>query len=276
MADRNLRVLDSLSPVGNALLLHSSRLTVIDAAPAAAVGTKAIKDGTTRVAALVRGAVGGGLEGLKPTAVFCVHLDATNEDQRVKQLSKCLQQARQRGTREIVVAGDFNTELLPGSCAAALVARPDDPAAVSTAAELGAQLAKKECASALRLEAGTSPTAEQLEAWEKLRLAAAGAARDARIEVHRVPTHGTRAAWDHGVSAGPCIDWRLDHVCVSLAALALLGCASAGFHLFFCPVLDVWPPARVLYPHYVTWFDPSPCVLLLFCSPMVMPGRECL
>ena len=41
MADRNLRVLDSLSPVGNALLLHSSRLTVIDAAPAAAVGSKA-------------------------------------------------------------------------------------------------------------------------------------------------------------------------------------------------------------------------------------------
>ena len=234
MADRNLRVLDSMSPVGNALLLHSSRLTVIDAARAATGGTKAIKNGTTRVAALVRGAAGGGLGGLGPTAVFSVHLDATNEDQRVKQLSKCLQQARQLGTREIVVAGDFNTELLPGSCAAALVVRPEAPGAVANTPEVEARLAMKECASALRLDAGTAPTAKQLEAWEKLRVAAVGAVLEARIEMHRAPTHGTRAAWDHGVDKGPCVDWRLDHVCGSgLWGGSCFSCCP-GFCSTFC------------------------------------------
>ena len=66
----------------------------------------------TRVCALVAGAEGSALSSLGPTAVFSVHLDATHEDQRVAQLAKCLQQARQLGTREVIVAGDMNTEIL--------------------------------------------------------------------------------------------------------------------------------------------------------------------
>ena len=52
----------------------------------------------------------GPLAPLGPTAFFSVHLDAKSEAQRVGQLEKCLEAARSFGTREVVIAGDLNTE----------------------------------------------------------------------------------------------------------------------------------------------------------------------
>ena len=201
IAERNLRVLNCLAPVGNALLLRQGRLEPLEVAARVAPGTKsAAKGATTRVGALVKGAQGSGLESLGPTALFSVHLDATHEDQRVATIAKCMTQARQLGTREVLVAGDMNTEILPGSCVAALLDLPG-----------AADEWVRECASALRL-GDELPNAEQLEAWQALRETAAVAARETRVALRRVETHGTRAAYDHGQSVGPCRSWRLDHI----------------------------------------------------------------
>ena len=51
--------------------------------------------------------------------VLCVH-DARL---RVKQLGKCLAAARRLGTRQVIVAGDLNTEVRRGGCVAELLAR---------------------------------------------------------------------------------------------------------------------------------------------------------
>ena len=115
-----------------------------------------------------------------------------------------MQQARQLGTRDAVVAGNMNTEILPGSCVAALVESDAGEAAGDEEAAL-----VRECASALRL-GDEQPGAEQMAAWRGLRATAAAAPRDSRVPLRRVPTHGTRAAYDHGQTEGPCVSWRFD------------------------------------------------------------------
>ena len=219
IAERNERVLNCLAPVGNALLLKRSRLEVLEVQPRVAPGARAATKGaTTRVGALVRGAEGGALRDvLEATAVFSVHLDATHEEQRVATIAKCLQQARQLGTREVLIAGDMNTEILPGSCVAAMLAgdelEPENQAAEPADHALMLEpLLLRECASALRLGDERSPSTEEIQAWKELRATAAAAPRQARIELRRVGTHGTRAAYDHGQNAGPCRSWRLDHI----------------------------------------------------------------
>jgi endonuclease/exonuclease/phosphatase family metal-dependent hydrolase len=236
IAERNERVLNCLAPVGNALLLKQQRLEVLEVQATVAPGARsATKGATTRVGALVRGAEGSALRDvLAPTMVFSVHLDATHEDQRVATLVKCLQQARQLGTREVLIAGDMNTEILRGSCVEALIAAAaDEPGAGEGAAEAAAAAAAeeeeeeeedeasltKECASALRLGEERLPSAEEMQSWKELRASAAAAPRDTRIELRRVPTHGTRAAYDHGQTVGPCRSWRLDHILYSARTL---------------------------------------------------------
>lgn len=125
----------------------------------------------------------------------------------------------QLGTREVVVAGDMNTEMLAGSCVAALLTPADDDSggggggsqqAVASPAQAHAQaqaqavgaeaaaaeveqLLVRECASALRLQEGHPPTAEEMRAWRVLHTSAAAAPQDTRIGLRRVfitpPTH---------------------------------------------------------------------------------------
>lgn len=162
----------------------------------------------------------------------------------MKQLSKCIDVAREAfGTRSVVIAGDLNTELLPGSCVAALLSDLGEP----TEVEL-----RRECASALRLvaesaddvatagsgDAGSAashddgssvgdggdvvaPTADQMHAWRQLHASASRVARESRVQLERVPTGATRAAYAHGASSGPCQSWRLDHILFSRRGLTL-------------------------------------------------------
>ena len=229
IAERNQRVLNCFAPVANVLLVKQGRLEMLD--------DEATKSATTRVGALVKGAEGSALSrNMQPTAVFSVHLDATHESQRVGTIVKCLQQARQLGTREVLVAGDMNTEILPGSCVAALITDAEqlvatDPSAADVEGQAEAEADKddgaaglalkpslldellvQECASALRLGQERSPNAEEIHAWKELYATAAAAPQETRIALRRVPTHGTRAAYDHGQHAGPCRSWRLDHI----------------------------------------------------------------
>lgn len=79
IASRNLRVLRHEAAIGNAVLVRSERLSILDAEG---------KDSNTKVQLLVCGREGGGLEALGPTSVACVHLDAKDEEQRVKSIAK--------------------------------------------------------------------------------------------------------------------------------------------------------------------------------------------
>ena len=239
MAARNARVLRSCTAIGNALLYRTDRLMDVDA-------KKPRADATTRVCMCLRGRPATALEPLGPLAVFSVHLDATKETTRVKQLSKCVEMAVDTfGTRAVLIAGDMNSELARGSCVAALVGGAHDgTVAAPTQAEL-----QRECASALRLstddgaaeddsdtrgddaeaaspaEGGGGgspmPTAEQMQAWQQLYDAAQRVPRAQRVRLERVPTGATRAAYAHGAMVGPCELWKLDHILYSPRALTL-------------------------------------------------------
>jgi len=182
IASRNLRVLRHEVAVGNAVLVRSDRLCVLDDGK---------RSSNTRVQVVVRGREGGAIAALGPTAVASVHLDATDEAKRVKAFARCVEQASAFGTRELIVCGDMNTECLPGSCVGAFAAAAAQPSPEDIA---------RECASALRLGGGEGgggeggggdggggeggggeggggeggggggmPTAAQLSAWEELR-----------------------------------------------------------------------------------------------------------
>ena len=131
-------MLGTFCAVGNALLWRPSRLEAATAAGG--------KDATTRVGLALRGRRDGPLAPLGPTAFFSVHLDAKSEAQRVGQLEKCLEAARSFGTREVVIAGDLNTEALRGSAVGTLLGvgepTPDDLA----------REARARCASGRRAE----------------------------------------------------------------------------------------------------------------------------
>ena len=149
MADRNERVLQAPFPVGNALLCNRARLELVDAAAHTDVDAglskskaKSLTDSTTRVAAVVRGRAGTALANLSPTLVVSVHLDATDEHKRCKQIQRCLEIAAIVKAKDLVVAGDMNTEFLPGSCVAAFVDGFDAP----TPAQL-----REECRKAHRI-----------------------------------------------------------------------------------------------------------------------------
>ena len=94
----------------------------------------------------ISGAAGSALEAtLGRVALFSLHLDATDEAQRVKALGRCLELSRGCGCRHAVLLGDFNTECLPGSCVGAFLADSVPPTAEDMAREM---------ASAMRLGGG--------------------------------------------------------------------------------------------------------------------------
>mmetsp|Transcript_87024 Transcript_87024/g.244022 ORF Transcript_87024/g.244022 Transcript_87024/m.244022 type:complete len:619 (+) Transcript_87024:57-1913(+) len=229
MAERNLRVLDNKVAIGCAVLYRKDRLE--------AVGDQHSSVPNRLVSVCLQGRRGTALAALEPTVFFSVHLDAQAEDQRVDQLSKCLSMVRQMGCREVVMAGDMNTEVFDGSCVSAFVRLAEgEPAADSLA---------KECASALRLGAAgdgeeneeeqegrsaeampkdtpaQGPTEGQLQEWRALWQRAAATAKAHRIALSRVSTGATRAAYDHGCSCGPCVTWRLDHIFYTSRTLEL-------------------------------------------------------
>jgi endonuclease/exonuclease/phosphatase family metal-dependent hydrolase len=260
IASRNLRVLSTEAAVGNALLWRADRLVEAPAPSAPLQGgktgkAKAAKPGSgreqsvQRVGCVLQGVAGGGLEELLPLAVFSVHLDATSEEKRLKQLSACVEIAREAGTRRVLIAGDMNTPMGRGSAVRALAGEEGQ----ATEEEIVA-----ECAAALRLDGegeeggqgeeegkqgqGQSggeasaladscggggavataiglPSPAQLESWRQLRSSASRVREETRIALTRVPTCGTRAAW--GISGDPCVAWALDHILFTPSALEL-------------------------------------------------------
>jgi len=214
IADRNLRVLSRRAAIGNALLFRSDRLELAPL-PVGVVH----RDGTTRIGRALRGRVDGPLELLGTLCVFSVHLDATSEDKRRMLLEGCLEHARACGTREVLIAGDMNTEALSGSCVGAFVVERR----AATREEL-----ERECNSAMRSSDEAEKVAESekcqagvYDEWEKMHKNVVGACTRLRIELSRAPTGPTRSAFAHGASAPPCQSWSLDHIFYTRRSLKL-------------------------------------------------------
>jgi len=224
----------------------------------------------TRVAICIRGRRGTLLEPLGRTVVMSLHLDARSEESRVEQLTKCLAMVREAGVREVILAGDFNTECKSGSCVGALLPSAVQPSSSDMA---------RECASAHRLNvdgdgdkaAGDAscstkerlPSEQQLDSWRALWNKSRDASGKHRIELSHVLTGPTRAAYDAGSDSGPCVSWRLDHILYHARTLALRGTwealeadpvsAASGIPNHSCPS-DHLPVAAV--------FEPSPTPVL--------------
>eukprot|EP00403_Amphidinium_massartii_P001689 CAMPEP_0178378412 /NCGR_PEP_ID=MMETSP0689_2-20121128/4415_1 /TAXON_ID=160604 /ORGANISM="Amphidinium massartii, Strain CS-259" /LENGTH=516 /DNA_ID=CAMNT_0019998485 /DNA_START=240 /DNA_END=1787 /DNA_ORIENTATION=- len=146
MAERKQAGLNAEVAIGTAVLYKRSRLQQAGSS---------FSSTNTRVGACVRGVEGSQLTHLGPTVFFSVHLDATTEEKRVDQLLNCLDLARQVGSREVVIAGDMNTECLTGSCVASILADMPQPSAEDLA---------RECASARRLGAEAEADDDEDEA----------------------------------------------------------------------------------------------------------------
>lgn len=217
MAKRNERVLAARIAIGCALLYRSDRLV-----------SGALTDGSDPnrlVSACLRGHPDSELRELGATAFFSVHLDAQSEEQRVDQLRKCLERARGMGTRDAVLAGDMNSECLPGSCVRAYF----------TSEEPSGEELQRECAAGLRMsgEEGDEaegrasdsalPSDEQLVQWRALWQTAVKTPVEHRMSFQRVPTGPTRSSYDHGMTEGPCVTWSLDHIFHSPRTFKLLG-----------------------------------------------------
>lgn len=205
------------APVGNAVLWRHDRLEAIE--------EDENINANTRVAVGFKGKVGSELELLGLTVVVSVHLDATSEEQRVKQLTKAMEHGRQLGTRNVIIAGDMNTECLPGSCVTAMLSNQPEPTEDQII---------NECISAYRLtsndnheedtmkgaseeEQVVKTTSSKLTSevelkWQSLRTQAMEIPLKYRIELSRVSIGDTRAGYDHGCSEGPCKSWALDHL----------------------------------------------------------------
>ncbi|CAK0893060.1 unnamed protein product [Prorocentrum cordatum] len=226
MAERNLRVLDAEVAIGCVVMYRHDRLEEVDEASAS-------RFANTLVGACLRGRGPGGLGSLGPTAVFSVHLDATSEEKRVEQMKRCLAHARQMGTREVVVAGDFNTECLPGSCIGAMDVDCGDPTDEDHLRECASALrigggeptegadAPEECTAAAAAQTTDGPTEQQLKDFAALRDRAVSLCREYRVAFSHVVTGPTRAAYDHGKTCGPCVSWRLDHIYYTARTLRL-------------------------------------------------------
>ena len=214
IAERNERVLANKVAIGCAVLFRSDRLMQPSDTESSGSG-----DPNTLVSACLQGCPESPLAALGKTAFFSVHLDAQSEEKRVDQLRKCLEKARALGTRQVLFAGDLNTECRPGSCVAAFIS--DEMPSEEEMAH--------ECASALRIAgsedgddetpaesketqtAGETgePSGEQLEHWRLLWQKAAKSPAEHRVNLSRVPTGATRSAYDHGKTEGPCVTWKL-------------------------------------------------------------------
>jgi len=246
MAERNRRVLDKDVAIGCALLYRSDRVELVGEGicPAGKI--------VTIVAACFQGRSDSPLALLDRTVVVSVHLDATSEDKRVDQLSQCLHSACRLGVKDVIIAGDMNSEFLAGSCISALLA--DTPKPME-------QDLIRECKSALRLSSdnGTAnlPTADQLSQWKQLWEKAALVPKSMRMELSRVPTGATRCAYDHGKTCGPCVSWRLDHIFYTMRTLHLHSAwgtleddpraAESGLPNHTCPS-DHLPIAAIFVP----------------------------
>lgn len=176
---------------------------------------------------------------IDPLVVTSVHLDATDEEKRIRQVEKCFQRAQvlldsaMKAKQEdeenksatvpltAIIAGDMNAEFQLGSCMHSMLQKESPSNDNET---------QKACAGALRLSS-SSPTPKQLKAWKKLQMEASQLLDDYCVSLDRVDTGDTRCAYSHDNNdinndndeSTPAMEsWKLDHILYTTSRLSPL------------------------------------------------------
>ena len=170
-AERNLRVLGKRVAVGNAIVTKNVK------------SSKALSSTSLVV------------EVDNDWVVANVHLDAGSEQKRVDTMMTVVAAMRSSPSKRLVVCGDLNSELSPGSPLGSFVVHDDpvDVAVVKAAFDESYGFDK------------------DLDAWHALYAATMTASALGREYWRRVDTGVTRAAYDHNGERS-IATWRLDHI----------------------------------------------------------------
>ena len=145
--------------------------------------------------------------------VSSVHLDATCEMKRVRQLTKCLQRYNDddnhppsQRPHAILIAGDMNTECYPGSCVNAFLIHDDedddnddddDDTEEQQRQRRQVERQREQCAASHRLAPGQRLTDEQWKGWIQSHTEVKHTVRDLCIDLQRLRTGNTRVGYDH-------------------------------------------------------------------------------
>mmetsp|Transcript_31550 Transcript_31550/g.46565 ORF Transcript_31550/g.46565 Transcript_31550/m.46565 type:complete len:564 (-) Transcript_31550:260-1951(-) len=248
IAERNVRVLDADVAVTCAVLVQSKHWNIVtESRDHKKDDTASTVNSNTCVSVCLENKENATID---PIVVTSVHLDATDEQKRIRQLSKCFeranfllhsaikskeqQQQQQKHASNndekkstivpltAIIAGDMNAEFQRGSCMHSILQnkRPsnDDDT-------------QKACAEALRLSSLSSPTPKQLEEWKELQIEASQLLDDYCVSLDRVDTGATRCAYSHDednkdndddVSVPAMESWKLDHILYTTSRLTPL------------------------------------------------------
>lgn len=181
-----------------------------------------------------------------PIAITSIHLDARSEEKRVQQLRTCLEKSILCGvtpyTPACIIAGDYNCELLDGSAIHAFLSPTISPSGMPPIADdhdekqrIQSENRMMECASALRLSSGILPTKHQLKTWDELVDSVLKFIKCNDLELRRIDTGCTRAAYDHDNESDTSTaalgddnsknnrqtmtQWKLDHILYTSSTL---------------------------------------------------------
>ena len=229
IAERNRRVLLTDAAITNAIFYRSDKWTPVVQDDDGKVTTT-----TTCVTQAFQSNEGDNEE--QPIVITSIHLDACSEEKRVQQLQRCIEQSMSYSepyTPPCIIAGDYNVELFDGSPVTQFLSRGESdlncipqPTSMSESEGSYFEKRKKECASALRVPAGTL-TKEQMKDWDELHDSVTDFINGHDLCLNRVTTGCTRVAYDHDEDVSTLPDpsqrtmaqWHLDHLVYTPNAL---------------------------------------------------------
>ncbi len=241
IAERNRRVLNADVAITNAIFYDSSKWNPVDSI---------IEGGLTNTITCVTKAflpVDDGGDNCEtaddPIVISSIHLDACSEERRVHQLRHCLERTLALATTPYIppciIAGDYNCELMDGSCVSAFLDRSGVDCEQISSVKCKAQQVDervdslsrvKECAAALRLPLGTEPSKEQMLLWDEMHDSVRKFIDSSYLKLDRLDTGPTRVAYDHDADsssrkASSCsmAQWSLDHILYTPSTLVPLG-----------------------------------------------------
>ncbi|KAL9191255.1 hypothetical protein ACHAXT_000961 [Thalassiosira profunda] len=242
IAERNRRVLLADAAITNAIFYRSDKWSpMCNGGGKRGVNTKNTTTSVTHAFVPADDTSVGDTD-VDPIVITSIHLDACSEEKRVQQLQRCLEQSVSFACYPppSIIAGDYNAELLDGSCLHSFLAEGDYdvnniPQSTSTplsGLEEATQSSNraKECAASLRLQNGVLPSKEQLQSWDNLHDNVRTFVQDHLAALKRIDTGCTRVAYDHDEdpatvsdkSARAMAEWKLDHVLYTPTTLAPL------------------------------------------------------
>jgi len=238
IAERNRRVLNAEVAITNAIFYNATKWTPVDSCKGEMTNTITC---VTKAFIPASGDTSNNTD--DPIVISSIHLDACSEERRVHQMQHCLERSLSMATTPYIppciIAGDYNCELLDGSCVNAFLAKQSvdcehnssETSRMPTIEDHNyAERKRKECAAALRLPLGTEPSKAQMVHWDELHDSVSKFVESKFLALDRVDTGPTRVAYDHEIDssskkASTCsmAEWSLDHILYTPSTLVPLG-----------------------------------------------------